>query len=111
MLLLILKIKAGGMGVKMLFVSIGWSVAAVGNYSIPATALGVSVIALLYTAWSLRRQSRTDLTAQLYKQIEDLERQLSRVESLLDEAQKELARVRDENIQLMRRLVADTRKE
>lgn len=100
----------GALGVKLMIGSLGWAVAAIGGYTFPAAMLAVAVASLLLAFFSQRRQARTDLTTMLYRRIEDLERQLARAEGLLREAHEQIKTAREENIQLMRQLVAESRR-
>lgn len=84
------------------------------EYSVPAVALAVSVITLLYSAFALHRQTKTDLTTQLYDRIDQLEREIEVVERHAEECRRKCAelesqvrQLREENLDLMRKLIAN----
>lgn len=99
------------LGVIILVAAKGGALAS--PYVIPLAALLVSTGALLWSVLSMRRQSKVDLTTQLYSRIDALEGELAIVEKhaekLRDECaelHKQVRQLREENLDLMRKLLA-----
>lgn len=81
-------------------------------YIVPLGALLVSLGTLVWSAFSMRRQTKADLTVQLYARIEQLEREILAVEKHAEalrekctELERQVRTLREENLDLMKKLL------
>lgn len=82
------------------------------DYGVPAAALAVSVVTLLYSAVAMHRQSKVDVTTHLYDRIDQLEKEIATIERHAEalrkqcvELEKQVRQLREENLDLMRKLI------